>query len=114
MKLWIVIALMLIISVGNVMAASVTLAWDAAATGGTPDTYVIERRIGTSGAWVTIGTVASTVRTYTDGSIQPGTTYFYQVLAQNVAGVSAPSNMVSLSVPSAPQMPVNLRGTIVP
>jgi hypothetical protein len=111
----VVLLVLVLTGIGHAQALpGARLTWDAATTGGAPDTYVIERRIGPTGAWVAIGTVAATVRTYTDSTLQPGTTYFYQVLAQNIAGVSAPSNMVSLSVPTAPQMPVNLRGTIVP
>lgn len=42
--------------------------------------------------------------TFTDRSVAAGTTYYYAVLAENGAGMSPDSNVVSVSIPGAPKM----------
>ncbi len=55
---------------------------------------------------VTTFTVDANVTTYTDNTAVPGTTYYYRILARNIAGDSEPSSPVNvtptLAVPLAP------------
>jgi fibronectin type 3 domain-containing protein len=61
-----------------------------------------------------LGTTGANVTTYTNGSPQPGTTYYYRVLAYDSGGAqSPPSNTVSVTTPSVPAVPTNLVATAV-
>ena len=69
--------------------------------------FVVERSIN-GGAFTTLATVGALqgtgTRTYTDGTILAGNTYAYRVMAVNLVGSSAYSNVlpVSLLLPAAP------------
>jgi hypothetical protein len=45
------------------------------------------------------------VTSYSDTGVEPGTTYFYGVVAFNAAGTSSPSNPASATTPAAPPPP---------
>lgn len=47
-----------------------------------------------------VGTVAFGTNAFTDTTVVDGTTYSYEVTAQNAAGESGPSNVVTGSVPA--------------
>lgn len=47
-----------------------------------------------------VGTVAFGTNAFTDSTVVDGTTYSYEVTAQNAAGESGPSNVVTGSVPA--------------
>jgi FtsP/CotA-like multicopper oxidase with cupredoxin domain len=72
--------------------------------------FYVQRRT-TGGTYATIATVGAGVRTYDDAGVVGGTTYFYQVIAfRTNGGLSAPSNEVSIALPSlVPAAPANLR-----
>lgn len=91
-----------------VSGSSVMLSWLAPGTGSAPTTYVIEA--GTAPALADLGsaTTGNAVTSFSVGSV-PNGTYFVRVRASNAAGVSGPSNEVTIVVgPSAPGPPVGL------
>ncbi len=51
--------------------------------------------------WTQIGAVGANVTTYNDTTVQSLTTYYYQVQASNVIGVSAFTNVASATTPGA-------------
>jgi subtilisin family serine protease len=69
----------------------------------------IERATKTGGPFSHVGTVAANVESYADVTVNDLTTYFYRVLAFNVAGVTDPSNTDSATTPFA--APDNLWAT---
>ncbi|MFN4244092.1 MAG: fibronectin type III domain-containing protein [Tepidisphaerales bacterium] len=48
---------------------------------------------------------------FTDTTVQPGTTYFYRVRAVNGGGSTAPSNVASVTTPQVPAVPTGLAAT---
>lgn len=71
---------------------TIDLAWDDVAG---ESSYRIERSADGENGWTAIGTNGQDVTAYTDGGLEPGTTYFYRVVAANEGGSSPPSNVVS-------------------
>ncbi|HEX9335305.1 MAG TPA: discoidin domain-containing protein [Pseudonocardiaceae bacterium] len=72
-----------------------TLSWTAS-TSGAPTSYTIYRGSLSDGEATTpVGTVGGTTTTFTDTGLHNGTTYFYNVAANNSVGVSPDSNEVS-------------------
>ena len=71
----------------------------------------IERATNAGGPFSHVGTVAANVESYADVTVNDLTTYYYRVLAFNVAGVTAPSNTDSATTLFAP--PDNLWAIIV-
>ncbi len=95
----------LTVTPGNTTA---TLSWTAS-TSGSPTSYTIYRGTMSDGeANTPVGTVSGTTTTFTDTGLKNGTTYFYNVAANNAVGVSPDSNEVSVTpavsatVPPAP------------
>lgn len=80
--------------------AELTYSWNAPNTGGTATAY--EYRHGTtaslSGAWT-----ETTARRVTIGSLQNGTTYYFEVRAKNAFGTSSASTASGMPTSSAPQ-----------
>ena len=74
--------------------AQVTLSWTSPATGGAPLSGWTIYRATASGAEQPIQTI-STGTSYVDNTVVGGTTYFYEVAAQNRNGTGAPSREVS-------------------
>lgn len=73
---------------------------------GTPTSYAIQRALGTSGNFVTVGTASGTALSFTDtSSLSAGTTYQYRIEAINSLGTSAFSNTVSVTTPGATTPP---------
>ena len=70
------------------------LSWEI--HGGDPSEVVIERRNADGGQWNRIATQKLTSTTYLDASVPAASTVAYRVRAQNVAGLSAYSNIVRL------------------
>ena len=88
--------------------AGVSLSWTdntAIATA-----YVVERSVGTTGAWTVIASnLAATATSYTDSKVTAGATYSYQVEALNVTAGSPFSNVALAAVPYAtPAAPTEL------
>lgn len=72
----------------------VALSWSAPADNGSAVTGYVLSRSTSSGAETTLATLG-TVTSYSDGSVTPGTRYFYTLRATNAVGTSPPSAEVS-------------------
>jgi len=70
-------------------------------------TYLVSRVGGPEMLQTEMGEVIEA--SYTDTAIEPAMTYYYLVSARNIAGTSAPSPYVSVTVPAAPEAPGNLQ-----
>lgn len=78
-------------------STTVTLNW-AASSSGNPTSYTIYRGTASDGeATIPVATVSGTTVTFTDTGLHNGTTYFYNVAANNSVGVSPDTNEVSVT-----------------
>jgi len=78
-------------------STTVTLNWTASSSGN-PTSYTIYRGTASDGENPTpIATVSGTTVTFTDTGLHNGTTYFYNVAANNSVGVSPDTNEVSVT-----------------
>jgi N-acetylneuraminic acid mutarotase len=80
--------------------------------------FTIERQGPTDASFVTIGTVSGTTTTFTDTNDSAGTTYSYEVIANNTTGASSATLPVSATTPTpvvivAPLAPANLSASAV-
>jgi fibronectin type 3 domain-containing protein len=76
---------------------SVTLSWTGSSSG-SPTSYSIYRGTKSDGEATTpIATTNGTTTTFTDTGLKNGTTYFYNVAANNSVGVSPDSNEISIA-----------------
>ena len=66
--------------------------------------FRIERATGTGVGiiFVPVTTVGANVATFSDTTVQPGTTYTYRVFAYNAIGDSLPSNLATAATPQVP------------
>ncbi len=91
-----------------------TLTWTAA-TSGAPTSYTIYRGTVSDGeANAPVGTTSGNTTTFTDSGLKDGTTYFYNVAANNAVGVSPDSNEVTVTpakTGTAPPTPAGLAAT---
>jgi fibronectin type 3 domain-containing protein len=101
----------LAVTPGSTTAA---LSWTAAASG-SPTSYTIYRGTKSDGeANTPVGTTSGTTTTFTDSGLKNGSTYFYNVAANNAVGVSPDSNEVSVTPAAAgtvPAAPAGLTAT---
>lgn len=81
--------------VAQVNGPFVTLSWTPAAIGGPPTSYVLTASLTSGGPVMATLPVSGT----TIGGNVPSGTYFIRVVAVNAAGTSAPSNVISVTVP---------------
>ena len=77
----------------------VALTWAGDPTTPT-DTYTVQRQGPTDAAFVTLGTTAGVVTTFTDTAVAPSTTYAYQVIATNGIGTSVASAAATATTPA--------------
>ena len=78
-------------------STTVTLNWTASSSGN-PTSYTIYRGTASDGeATIPVATVSGTTVTFTDTGLHNGTTYFYNVAANNSVGVSPDTNEVSVT-----------------
>jgi fibronectin type 3 domain-containing protein len=84
----------------TVSGGNVLLAWAPAAnaTG-----YSVYRATSSAGTYKALTASPQPATIYTDGSVTPGTTYWYEVRASNAAGSSSASAPVSATAPAAGQ-----------
>ena len=79
-------------------SSGVTLSWTPSASGN-PSSYSVYRGTLSDGQDVApIGTTTVAATTFTDTHVQSGTTYFYDVAANNSVGISPSSNEVSVAL----------------
>jgi FtsP/CotA-like multicopper oxidase with cupredoxin domain/fibronectin type 3 domain-containing protein len=83
----------------------VDLTWVDVATNETA--YYVERATQVGGAWlyVRVATLPAGTAAYSDTTVAASRAYRYRVQAMNSAGVSAYSNVVSVTTPAAPPLP---------
>jgi fibronectin type 3 domain-containing protein len=95
----------LIVTAGNTTS---TLSWTGSTSGGATSYTVYRGTISDGEAVVPVATTTGTTTTFTDTGLHNGTTYFYNVAANNAVGVSPDSNEVSTTpagtatIPAAP------------
>jgi hypothetical protein len=83
---------------GPSCSSSISLSWFPSASGN-PTSYSVYRGTLSDGQDVTpIGTTTGAETTFIDPHVQSGTTYFYNVAANNSVGVSPSSNEVSVAL----------------
>ena len=91
-----------------------TLTWNASASGA-PTSYTIYRGTASDGeATAPVGTTNGSTTTFTDSGLKDGTTYYYNVAANNAVGVSPDSNEVTVApakAGTAPPTPAGLAAT---
>jgi|GEM_PF-1603591 len=103
----------LTVTPGNTTA---TLSWTGS-TSGSPTYYSIYRGTASDGEATTpVGTVSGTTTTFTDTGLHNGTLYYYNVAANNSAGVSPDTNEVTVTpatggTGTAPAAPTGLSAT---
>lgn len=102
----------LVLTASAVSGNQVDLSWSGAT--GQIDGYRIQRSsTSATGPWDTTFGAGPDASTYSDLTVQPNTTYWYQVFAYNLAG-ELPSNVVSVTTPGQPPAaPTNLVATAV-
>ena len=78
---------------------TITLSW----TDVTDETgYRVERSLDGDSDWIEIATTGQGVTTYVNGTLSPGTTYYYRIVATNAGGDSTPSNVASATTETSP------------
>ena|GEM_PF-901938 len=97
-----------LVSASPLSDSTIALAWQdiAGETG-----FIVQRALGSNGPWTLVATLGSGVTSYTDTGLNEAKTYWYQVIAKNASGLSAPSN--SLSAATQPSAPTGLTATVV-
>jgi fibronectin type 3 domain-containing protein len=84
------------------------LTWDAA---GGAASYKIERKLTAAGTYQQIGT--STMTSFDDTGLTPGSNYFYRVRATNAVGDGGYSSDVPLTTPSLPPTATNAQAITI-
>src|SRR5207253_8258193 len=85
-------------------ASRINLTWTAS-TGAT--SYIVQRSPNGTSSWTQAGTTTAT--SFSDTGLSAATIYYYEVLATNTSGNSAPSNVASAT--TMPAAPTNLMAT---
>lgn len=75
--------------------------------------FVVQRHAAGSSTWTVVATTAANVTTLPDNALQPGTSYYYRVLAVNAGGYSVESNTASNTTFTPPAAPGNLSLTVL-
>ena len=84
---------------------SISISWGGPVSNGGLSVLAYQVWRSSSGASTLLAELDGSARSYTDGSVVPGTVYVYTVTASNAIGVSAPSvasTSVAANVPSVP------------
>ncbi|MFN7826569.1 MAG: fibronectin type III domain-containing protein, partial [Acidobacteriota bacterium] len=96
----------------TISSTQINLSWSDNSTNETG--FKIQRKTGTTGIWVEIGTVAANVRAFQNTGLTPGQTYVYRVLSFTSTSDSAPSNEASATTPvGVPIAPGNLQAITI-
>ena len=93
-------------------SSSIGLSWTDSASDETG--FSVERQVAGSSTWTLVTTTGAGVTSYTDTTVQASTEYSYRVSAENAAGSSGDSSVVSGTTPAtaAPAAPTNLAVTV--
>ena len=76
--------------------------------------FKIQRRTGTNGIWVEVGTVSSNIKVFQNTGLTPGQSYVYRVVSYTPTSDSAPSNEASATTPvGVPTAPGNLQAVTI-
>jgi formylglycine-generating enzyme required for sulfatase activity len=86
------------LSAAPVSTSQINLAWKDNANNEAG--YQIERKVGTNGTYVPVGTAAANAESFNDLSLAQGTTYFYRIRATNNIGTSEYSAEASATTSS--------------
>jgi len=70
--------------------------------------FRVERSSDGAGGWSTVGQTGPGETSWSDGGLSQGTTYYYRVVATNVAGDSPPSNTASATTSIDPASPTTV------
>jgi FtsP/CotA-like multicopper oxidase with cupredoxin domain len=101
------------LSAAAVSPTQVNLNWTD--TSGNETGFTIQRALvtgGVTGSFTAIDGVGANIRTYSDITVSPATTYAYRVIAFNTAGNSSPSNVATVTTLAlGPTAPSNLTAT---
>jgi titin len=90
----------------------INLAW--ADKSANEDSFKIERKLGSAGAYAEIARAMANVKSFADTTLNGNTQYFYRVRASNSGGNSAYSNEASATtLPNPPAAPDSLKATAV-
>ncbi len=79
-------------------ATSVNLSWRDNSSN--ESGFVIERKVGSSGAWTTLASTSANITLVNDNSVQPATSYTYRVRATSSSDNSGYSNEFSVTTPA--------------
>lgn len=82
--------------VATITSGSAQLAWEV--HGGNPTGVIVERRLGSRGAWERIAKLSASATRYADSHPPAAPSLFYRVRAVNDAGESAYSNVARASL----------------
>lgn len=105
------------LAASNVLATSLTLAWSAPSSGGTPNDYLIEFKPTSGSTWTTFADGTSITASVSVTGLSASTAYDFRVRAANTAGTGAYSTTVSATTAAgtvAPGQPTGLTGTAAP
>ncbi|HYG73713.1 MAG TPA: PA14 domain-containing protein, partial [Planctomycetota bacterium] len=86
------------LSANAVSKSQIDLTWTD--TANNENGFKIERKTGAAGTFAQIGTAGANATSYSDTTVAPDTTYYYQVRAYNGSGDSAYSNIASATTPA--------------
>ncbi len=95
----------------NPTADVVDLSWTDNSTDETG--FEVFRRIGNSGSYKLINSVASNVTSFVDSGVKANTQYGYEIVAVNGGGVSSPSGQASVKTIPLPKAPTKITATPV-
>jgi hypothetical protein len=93
-------------ALGETSKDKITISWPANSE---PDLdgYIIQRSKDEDGPWVNVSTVDKTTTSFTDEGLDPGTTYYYRVVAvDNASNPSSPSPFVKASTEPEEEFPL--------
>jgi len=107
MKTLLISLTLLVVVIATVLADSVTLAWDRAASHTNLNAFLLKYGQ-QSGNWTNVTTVPTNLTTVTISNLRKGQNYRFIVTARNVANLeSDPSNELSYTVPNDVVEPPN-------
>ena len=94
-------------------ASDVLLSWTASTGEAGISGYQVLRSQSAGGPYTQLNTAPATGTTYDDTNVKTGNTYYYEVIASDLAGnQSPPSNQVSATVPIGPVTPPTAPGNL--